>query len=484
MLLSDQKISISKAEVGFFRFKSLTDKYLITNDTGEYCFLEAEEFKDFISGKIEIINPEKYMELQSKGFIHSKLNFDELIKKYSLKNYFLRQGPSLHIIVVTLRCDHNCIYCQVSSQSCAHVEADMDINIAGKVVDRIFESPNENITIEFQGGEPLLNFEIIKFIIEYAFKKNKEKKKNLIFSLVSNLTFMNKERLYYFLSNNVSICTSLDGHEPIHKKNRGTAKNYQNTVRWIKKIRNASEKKACFNINALTTITRHSLAYPKEIIDEFIGLKLGGIHLRPVSPFGVYSNKKLWNSIKVEPEQFLDFYKKALDYIVYLNLKGIKFFERSAKIFLSKIFNEKDPNFLDLRSPCGAGIGQIAYNFNGNVYTCDEARMLASKGDESFGIGHVEKDSFLNFINNDVVKTVCLASCLDNLAECSQCVYKPYCGVCPIYNYVTEGNIFSKMPNNERCIINSGILDYLFEMIRGDKKNYQIFKEWASLDYF
>jgi len=42
-----------------------------------------------------------------------------------------------------------------------------------------------------------------------------------------------------------------------------------------------------------------------------------------------------------------------------------------------KILTENDPNFLDSRSPCGACIGQVAYNYDGKVYTCDEGRMFA-----------------------------------------------------------------------------------------------------------
>ena len=48
-----------------------------------------------------------------------------------------------------------------------------------------------------------------------------------------------------------------------------------------------------------------------------------------------------------------------------------------------------DPNYLDIRSPCGAGIGQIAYSYDGKIYTCDEGRMLGGMGDDIFCIGNV-----------------------------------------------------------------------------------------------
>ena len=150
-----------------------------------------------------------------------------------------------------------------------------------------------------------------------------------------------------------------------------------------------------------------------------------------------------------------------------------------ARIFLRKILTDRDPGYLELRSPCGAGIGQLAYNYNGDVYTCDEARMLSRMGDESFKLGNVGKHCYQDLMNSDALKAVCNASILDILPGCTSCVYKPYCGVCPIYNYVEHANIFSQMPNNDRCKIHMSILDYLFGKLK-DRKIEKIFKKWLD----
>ena len=473
--------NINKQKTGFFRFNKLNNEYLITNDVGDFCFLDAFQFDVFIRGYIELTYPDKYTELRKKGFIREELDFEGLAQKYASKNMFLRQGPSLHIIVVTLRCDHKCIYCQTNSQALGVKGVDMDMSTAEHVVDRIFESPNKDITIEFQGGEPLLNWKVIKFIIDYAKNKKKQKKKNLFFCLVTNLTFMTSDRLQYLLKNNVSICSSLDGPEVLHNNNRismGKGSSYSTTVKRIENIQKKikKRKKYKYKINALVTITKSSLTYPKEIIDEYVGLGLEAIHLRPVNPFGLH--RDVWNRVKFSPEDFFDFYRRALDYVIQLNLEGKFFFERTASVFLTKILTSRDPNFLDLRSPCGAGIGQLAYNFNGDVYTCDEGRMLSRIGDESFKLANVKENSYKDFINSEVTKTICIASCLDSLPQCSQCVFKPYCGVCPIYNYSTSGNIFA-VGFNEKCRIHFYILSYLFQKLR-EKRIEMVFTKWVS----
>jgi len=473
---------IDKQKVGFFRFKQLNDKYLITNDIGDYSFLTSQEFDSFLSGKIEQISPEKYSELQNRGFIRDKLDLNMMSERYAIKHRFLGGGPPLHIVVITLRCDHKCIYCQSQPGNIYAQELDMDIPTAKEVVNRIFECPNSRITIEFQGGEPLLNFKTIKFIVEYAQEKNKSLKKNLGIHMVSNLSLMNEKILKFLIENNIGICTSLDGPSELHNRNRVifNKDSYKNTVRWLKKIaKKYRERNPSFKPSALVTLTRSSLAYPREIIKEYLNLNLGMIHLRPMNPFTPFlgKRKEIWRKIGYSPEEFIHFYKEAVDYIIDLNLKGENFWERTARIFLTKILTPEDPNFLDIRSPCGAVIGQIAYNFDGNVYACDEARMVARAGDKSFCLGNVKEDTYKDFIDNPITKALCIASCLDNLSECNQCVYKAYCGVCPVSNYVINKDIFVK--NVFLCRMYSGILDYLFKKLQ-DEKFRDIFLRWVE----
>lgn len=62
-------------------------------------------------------------------------------------------------------------------------------------------------------------------------------------------------------------------------------------------------------------------------------------------------------------------------------------------------------------------------------------------------------------------------------SSCCDCVYHPYCGVCPVINLALENNIYERRPNNYRCRIYKGILDTLFELIE-DKEVEAIFTSW------
>jgi len=469
-----EKIKINKKTVGFFRFKKLNDKYLITNDFGYYIFLTPSRFKKFLAG-------DSNQELEEKGFIKNNFNLDKLMARYLSRNASMLIGPSLHIMVVTLRCNFNCIYCQASSRPMEEKKYDMQKNTAKRAVDLAFQSPSPAINIEFQGGEPLVNWPVVKFIVEYARKKNETAKKQLLMSLVTNLTLMSEEKFDFLIKNKVSICTSLDGPEKIHNRNRPWAKgnSYKATTDWIRKIQEFEKKKEkegekMYHLSALLTLSRFSLSYPKEIIDEYLKWGFGGMHIRPLSYLG--ASGVLKDTIGYSAEEFLDFWKKAMDYIISINLKGKSFSERGARIMLQKILTDKDTGFLDLRSPCGAAIGQMLYDYDGKIYTCDEGRMLKS---DTFMIGDSNKDSYQKIISNDKIKTMITASTLENLT-CDNCAYKPYCGVCPVINYALYGNLFPQISNTDWCKTHRGMLDYLFDKIENKKIKEEVFDKWLE----
>ena len=475
-------------KTGFFRFKLLNGKYLITNDIGDFVLLSKKDFESFISGTISE-KSKSYSKLLAGGFIKHAASQEagssnssnlpsNISTRWISKNSYLFIGPSLHIIVLTRRCNLSCVYCHAGADLSS--DTDMTEDTARHVLDIIFKSPSPAISIEFQGGEPLLNWPVLSFIVVEARKRAAKIGKDLVISLVTNFMAMTEEKLRFLSQHSVRICSSLDGPKSLHNKNRVYAKgkgdSHAAVVKWIKKIKESSDN-AFSSVDALLTITRSSLSKPKQIVDEYVRLGMNGIYIRFLNPFG--AAKLAWDDIGYLPSEYLDFYKKALDYIIELNNSGQStIIEHTARILLKKIFGRSDPNFLDLRSPCGAGIGQIAYNYDGSVYTCDEGRMLAAMGDVSFCMGDVNKNNYRQLITSPAVKCLVTASINDLQPLCSSCAYKPYCGICPIFNYSEHGDLFMHGANY-RCKIYEGILDHLFSLM-SDKKILKLFQAWVE----
>jgi hypothetical protein len=159
-------------------FRRLNGRYLLTNDWGHHARVSAKDFRRLLKGQLK---PQEnlWKDLQAKGFIRDHMDFSGLARDYRKVKSFLWQGPSLHILVATLRCNHKCLYCHSSAVDASRTSTDMSLETARAAVDNIFQSPSPTLAIEFQGGEPLLNWPVVRFAIRYARARNKAEKRKL-----------------------------------------------------------------------------------------------------------------------------------------------------------------------------------------------------------------------------------------------------------------------------------------------------------------
>ena len=445
--------------------------------------MSAKEFHDFLDGKINRhTNENLYNKLIEKSFIFEdseEIFISESASKLRKLSAPLFIGTTLHIFVVTLQCTQKCIYCQAAQDS--KEPTSMQESTVDAAVDIVMQSPSRHLTIEFQGGEPLLNFSIIRKIIERVELLAPKFDKKYSFVLINNFTAMTDEKFSYLLKHNVSICTSLDGPKALHDKNRPYLKSSFDEVKfWSKKINHIyKEKNIQKKINALPTITKYSLRYPDEIVNTYVDLGFSSLSVRYLSPFG--RAQQDWLTIGYSAEEFIEFYQKILNKIIEINLGGVSFQESFAAMLVRKAIAKQPVNFMELRSPCGAAIGQIAYDWNGDIYTCDEGRMLGITKDYSFRIGNVFENSYTDCLKSDVTSMVVTASCIESHPDCSDCIYSPFCGICPIYNYTQHKSLFGDMPSDYRCNILKGMFNNVFNLLTSEEESVRnIVSSWAN----
>ncbi len=107
--------------------------------------------------------------------------------------------------------------------------------------------------------------------------------------------------------------------------------------------------------------------------------------------------------------------------------------------------------------------------------------MVAAMGDQAFRLGSVFEDSYERIIHHDTVRAMATASCLETIPGCAHCAYKPYCGVCPVLSYVSQGDIFARQPTSSRCRTQTGIQDILFATLKAaDHKTIEELKRWTE----
>lgn len=463
-----------------FNFDKVSDdRYVITNLVGEYLTIDTKSLQDIVNHELSPTNS-LYSKLRSKQFIREPdeaYPIELLALKLRTRFARLANFTNLHIFVVTLRCDHSCPYCQVSRQSEDKASFDMTTEMADKSLAMVFRSPSPAIKIEFQGGEPLLNFEMIKYVVTSAKKLNIAHQRNLAFVIATTLSLITEEILAFCKEHNIVISTSLDGPEDLHNANRPRP-NKDSYQRFIDGLEKTRASLGYNQVSALMTTTDKSLPRVKEIIDEYLRLGFKGIFLRPLSPYGFAIKTKKFMSYNTE--RWLEFYKEGLDYIIQLNKNGVEFSEYYSALVLKKMMTSSDPGYVDLMNPAGIGIAAIVFNYDGNVYASDESRMLAEMGDTTFLLGNVLTNTYEEIILSDKLLDALDESFTLSAPMCSECAFETYCGAEPVYHHAIHKDFLARKPESEFCKRNMTTFKHLINIMDNDSEKKSLFMDWAN----
>lgn len=389
---------------------------------------------------------------------------------------FLLDGPALHIFVVTLRCDHACGYCQVSRAAEGAAGFDMSWEDARAAIDRVFEAPTQALTVEFQGGEPALRFDLVERIVLEIERRNAEEGRGIRFSLVSTLHHLDSAALEFCRDHQIHISTSIDGPALLHDRQRPnpTRDSFSRTVESLTRARAIVGHDG---VVAMPTLTRAALADPKAVIDTYRELGFGSIFLRPISPYGFALKTR--RAIGYPMEAFVRFYAHALDYLLALNRTGEAMVETYASILLRHIFTPFGSGYVDLRSPAGAGLGVLVYNYDGLVYPADEARMAAQTGDGRFALGSVH-ERFEDLMGSPAMRWLASGAVAEILPGCSDCAFVPFCGADPVYHAAAHGDPVGDRATSDFCTKHMGLFKILFGHIaRAEAQDMRTFTAWA-----
>jgi uncharacterized protein len=463
-----------------FRFERLDrDRYVAVNEVGEWQVLPRSELDSLVRKSLSK-DSDLYRSLQSKHFLQdstSTVGTDLLTLKVRTKRDRVADFTSLHMFVVTLRCNHSCRYCQVSRQSETEIAFDMTPEIADRALDFVFRSPSPTLKIEFQGGEPLLNFELIRHIVAAAEARNVTERRHLGFVIATNLSCLTDKILCFCQDHGIEISTSLDGPEHLHNANRPNA-NKNSYLLTIEGVRRARETLGANKVNALMTTTEASLPCVRDIIDEYVRQGLQGIFLRSVSPFGYAVKTRCYGSYSAE--DWLNFYRAGLDYIIDLNKRGVRLVEFYAAVILRKMLTPYGTGFVNLQSPTGMGIAGIVFNYNGEVYPSDEARMQAEMGDKVFCMGNLLTDSYEQIMLSPALLNPLTESLAESVPMCEQCAFLPYCGCDPDYHYATQGDFVGHKARSGFCKKNMGMFSYIIQKMEDDPEARLILESWVK----
>jgi uncharacterized protein len=463
------------------RFERLADdRFLVANLVGDVTVLDRQELDRVVS--LDMHPGDGLYERAFEKLLIARHGQQSQLQLLALRlrsrMAFLREATPLHIFVVTLRCEHSCPYCQVSRRSTDRDRYDMPEETAMRALEVALSSPPSAIKIEFQGGEPLLNFGLIRKIVAAAKAQAPPRRKTVEFVITSNLALLTDEVIAFCRANKVQLSTSLDGPADLHNRNRPRpgGNSHQLAVEGIRRIQNLLGKD---QVGALLTTTEASLDRVEEIVDEYVELGLDGIFLRPLSPYGFAIKTKQFSKYGVD--RWLTFYERGLRYILEVNKRrGLHFPEFYASLLLRRMLSDRPIGYVDLRSPAGIGLGALVYNYDGKVFASDEGRMLAEMGDRTFELGDLAEDDYMSLVLSEKLIRLVGDSLAQCAPQCSSCAFEPHCGADPTYHYATQGDPVGIKPLSEFCSRQKGILRLLIDLLENSPEDAAVLRRWAA----
>lgn len=400
-----------------FHIYSFEDKFYIFDIQEVNAYEIEEDLFDFLEDK-----DQKYIETFLGIANNRKEDKTGQVVAEPLSNI------SLNVAQV---CNLSCVYCYGVDGEYG-LKGKMNEETAKKSIDFLIkESKNQkSISITFFGGEPLLNFPLIKKCVDYSREQAFQNGKKISYSITTNGTKFSKEVNKYLNDNKFTVMVSFDGDQETQDKNRpfrGGKGSYENTLPKIKEFLDSRNG----NATARATVTNYTsdLKSLKRKLKE-IGFRSANATVATVSDFandnrGVSTinaedvmMKEIFEADSIEAKELLNSIKQR---------KNLSEF-RSSKIF-HYIFSLKEKR--KSKYACGVGRKMVGIAINGDVYPCH--RFV---GDDKFKLGNVE-----NFDSNSRSKYS--ESYTDSHPVCSKCWAKYQCGGggCIQDNEIMKGGI-------------------------------------------
>lgn len=327
-----------------------------------------------------------------------------------------KKNPRINLSSLTLmvcqECNMKCAYCYGEGGEYKN-KGKMSKETALRAVDYLIENSKEDeLAIAFLGGEPLMNFEVIKDVVEYCKKKSEETNKRFIYTITTNGTLLTPEKEEFLVANNIKTQISIDGKKEAHDNMRYFEQKVPSYDVVLEKTKSMREKNL---LSARATLSPNNLDY----VETFKHLSELGFNAIPISPAKNLLKDKDFKKEYSEFEKYVSYFKQVVK---------DKNFEVAGKMTEFNKAMEKIDNAGKREYGCGAFHRTYAVDIDGYLYPCHRFVGLPQ-----FRMGNIFTDS-----KYEVEKW----KHVDYREKCSKCWLKNLCGGgCAYDNYVKNGSI-------------------------------------------
>ena len=353
------------------------------------------------------------------------------------------RDPKVLCLIISHDCNLQCGYCFADHGTFGGEKKLMNFKTAKESIEKLL-CKNGNVFILFYGGEPFLNFHLMKDVVEYGNRNDL----NIKYTTITNGTIMNNTIKEFIYKNFFALQLSLDGPKEINDLQRyGTVESvHDRALETLGQL-----KSRVYPLSIKCIITKKSVNNLNIITEYLSSLGVGSIAFAEASLLP--KNSEFY----ISESEYKDCITE-LSHILVKNLEQLALGDKTPAI---------DPLFDILRSLttktrtvnyCSAGREYVAITADGDVYPCH-----GFVGIDEFKMGNVHEEDFPGESYNNI-KNIFNNINVNTSIECSSCWARYLCGGgCAVHSYLYNNDL--SKPSKRRCIMAKSILEALLPEI-------------------
>ena len=360
-------------------------------------------------------------QLKESGQLFKEDTFRPMAGKLKEKTAGVIKALCLH---VAHSCNLNCSYCFASQGKYHGDRALMSFEVGKRALDFLVENSGSrhNLEVDFFGGEPLMNWDVVKRLVAYAREIEKEKNKNFRFTLTTNGVLIDDDVIDFANREMSNVVLSLDGRKEVHDRFRVDYSGKGSYDRIVPKFQKLVEARGGKNYYMRGTFTHYNPDFLKDI-QQMLDLGFTELSMEPVVCDPSDASALTEEDLPIVLEQ----YEKLAELMLKRKAEGRPFTFYHYMIDLTG-----GPCIYKRISGCGSGTEYMAVTPWGDLYPCHQF-----VGEEAFCLGNVF-DGVKNF-----EKQAEFAACnVYARKDCENCWAKLYCsGGCAANAYHATGSV-------------------------------------------
>ncbi|MBQ8165234.1 MAG: thioether cross-link-forming SCIFF peptide maturase [Clostridia bacterium] len=364
---------------------------------------------------------EQIGELKAAGKLFKEDSYKPLAGALKERSANVVKALCLHIAHT---CNLNCSYCFASQGKYSGERGLMSFEVGKRALDFLVENSagRRNLEVDFFGGEPLMNFDVVKQLVAYARSIEKDAGKNFRFTLTTNGVLIDDDVIDFANREMSNVVLSLDGRKEIHDRFRVDYAGNGSWERIVPKFQKLVEARGGKNYYMRGTFTHANPDFLKDI-EKMLELGFKELSMEPVVCPPDDPSALTAEDLPVVMEQ----YEKLAELMLKKHREGDPFTFYHYMIDLTG-----GPCIYKRLSGCGSGTEYMAVTPWGDLYPCHQF-----VGDEKFRLG----DIWTGVTNKEIQNE--FASCnVYARSECDDCWAKLYCsGGCAANSYHATGSV-------------------------------------------